>query len=499
MQVVWFKRDLRIADHRPLVAACRSNQPVLCLCIIEPQLWQQPDADARHLHFIRQSLEELSASLVERGGRLVVRIGSVVDVLAEVHSVQSITRLHSHEETGTLWTYERDKQVAHWCRENQVIWSEQSQNGVIRRLRDRDGWARHWHRRMQEPLQPAPTQIDPAVGFSTEELPIVSGLQLTDLTEPDNLQSGGESAARETLKSFLKTRGNRYHLEMSSPVTAWTSCSRLSSHLAWGTISVRQVYQSVMARIRTLRNSRLGKPTKVKLQLDALQAYQERLHWHCHFMQKLEDQPDLEDVNMHRACDGLRPEATDDRLFEAWKTGRTGYPLVDACMRAVLSTGWLNFRMRAMVVSFASYHLWIDWRPTSRWLARMFTDYEPGIHFNQFQMQSGTTGISTVRIYNPVKQVHDQDPTGIFIRRWVPELLKVPDEFIAEPHRMPAEVQEEAGCIIRQDYPQPIVDNVKAIAAAQKRMRRVRQNDDARQESRRVFKKHGSRRRRFRR
>ena len=226
----------------------------------------------------------------------------------------------------------------------------------------------------------------------------------------------------------------------------------------------------------------------------AMSSFESRLHWHCHFIQKLEDQPDIENVNMHRSCDGLRPEAVDKRRLDAWKQGRTGYPLVDACMRAVRQTGWLNFRMRAMVVSFASYHLWLDWRTTSRWLARMFTDYEPGIHYSQFQMQSGTTGISTVRIYNPIRQVHDQDLEGAFIRQWVPELARVPTDQIAEPHRMSLAAQQQAGCLMGDDYPLPIVDHSKAYAAAHLALKKVRRSEPSREEARGVLERHGSRR-----
>jgi deoxyribodipyrimidine photolyase len=130
----------------------------------------------------------------------------------------------------------------------------------------------------------------------------------------------------------------------------------------------------------------------------------------------------------------------------AWQAGRTGYPLVDACLRSLVATGWLTFRMRALVVSFASYSLWLHWRPTGLFLARHFLDFEPGIHWSQLQMQSGTTGINTLRIYNPTKQALEQDPGGVFIRRWVPELAGVPSVFVHMPWTMPADAQRMAGC-----------------------------------------------------
>lgn len=146
-----------------------------------------------------------------------------------------------------------------------------------------------------------------------------------------------------------------------------------------------------------------------------------------------------------------------------------------------------------MLTSFASYHLWLHWRRPAVFLARHFLDFEPGIHFSQFQMQSGTTGINAVRIYSPIKQVTDHDPTGKFIRAFVPELANVPDKFLAEPHKMPLSTQDQVGCIIGQHYPQPIVEHTVAYKTARDRIYALKKLDVSRQEARRVQQKHGSR------
>ena len=281
---------------------------------------------------------------------------------------------------------------------------------------------------------------------------------------------------------------------MSSPVTAADSCSRLSAHLAYGTISIRQVYQVLEDRQALLRRSRkAGKSTGAWL--TSLASFSKRLHWHCHFIQKLEDEPALEFRNLARAYDGLRENDFSDERFIAWQQGQTGYPLIDACMRCLAETGWINFRMRALLVSFASYHLWLHWRPTALFLAKQFVDYEPGIHFSQFQMQSGTTGINAIRIYSPVKQVQDQDPGGTFIRRWVPELSQVPDIYLAQPELMPAHEQKAAHCELGVDYPLPIVEQVSALKSARDKIFSVRSTGSARKEAQTVYKKHGSRKR----
>ncbi len=251
---------------------------------------------------------------------------------------------------------------------------------------------------------------------------------------------------------------------------------------------MRRVWQATQARRADLRAAGVRSGW-----LGSLASFGERLRWHCHFMQKLEDEPELETQCYVPQMEALRGEPNPDRL-DAWCAGRTGYPMVDACMRALHAGGWVNFRMRAMLVSFASYDLWLDWRPTSRFLARQFVDYEPGIHYPQFQMQSGTTGINTLRIYHPTKQARDHDPDGVFLRRWLPELEGVPLEQLATPWQMSSDEQLRAGCVIGRDYPAPIVDHAQASRAAAAAVRAVRRTEGAREAAREVLDRHGSRR-----
>jgi deoxyribodipyrimidine photo-lyase len=222
-------------------------------------------------------------------------------------------------------------------------------------------------------------------------------------------------------------------------------------------------------------------------------SFNKRLHWNGHFIQRLEIQPDLEFTNMSRAADGLRENDWNEAYFHAWCAGRTGYPMVDACMRYLREHRWINFRMRAMLVSFASYHLWLDWRRTAPFLATQFIDYEPGIHYSQFQMQSGTTGINSVRIYSPIKQAKDHDPEGVFIRKWVPELASVPMEHLVEPQRMTVGEQDRYGCRIGVDYPAPLVDHKTAVGQAKQRVYAARRKEGERDEAKAVLQRHGSR------
>jgi len=196
----------------------------------------------------------------------------------------------------------------------------------------------------------------------------------------------------------------------------------------------------------------------------------------------------LELTNIHSHFDNLRNRQFNQKertFFRAWKNGETGYPMIDACMRALVSTGWLNFRMRAMLMSFSSYHLWLHWREPAFHLAKLFLDYEPGIHWSQCQMQSGTTGINTIRIYNPIKQGIDQDPTGEFVRAWVPELHSVSDAQIHMPWLA------SAGPV---NYPDPIVDEKAARKAAAEAVYNLKKGEGYSKIAEQVVKRHASRR-----
>ncbi len=456
--LVWLKRDLRVRDHAPLAEAARFGR-ALAVYLVEPEWLASPEFHPQHWRFVRSALQGLQGDLAARGLPLLVVRGEAVTTLVALHRKHGITHLLSHEETGPGWTYERDKAVARWCRASGVRWIEFPQTGVVRRLKHRNGWAAAWERRMgaAEAAMPAGWR---GIALEPKPLPALS------LPQPLQPECGAtEADAWRTLDDFLGGRGRGYSAGLSSPLTAEASCSRLSAHLAYGTISMRCVHQATGAAIQHSADRRLARD---------LARFASRLRWHCHFMQKLEDEPDIEFRNFARSHDGLRPgdgrpmtQRDQDRL-EAWREGRTGYPMVDACMRQLRATGWLNFRMRAMLVSFASYHLWLHWRETGLHLARAFLDFEPGIHWSQMQMQSGTTGINTLRIYSPAKQALEHDPDGIYRRRWLPEWGT-------------------------SAYPDPIVDDRAALAHAKDTLYGLRRDASAHAEAKAIQQRHGSR------
>ena len=552
--VVWFKRDLRVADHAPLVHAARRG-PVLPLYIVEPDLLRLPDYGPAHWTFIRESLRELRAALAALGQPLLVRVGPVIPILDALRAVVPFAALWAHEETGGAWTFARDLAVRRWAQAAAIPLTELPPHGVVRgyanRYPSRAAWPAHWEDRMRGPALAPPDALRPVPGLSPGPIPTHRQLglppddRITGQTSPPrafapppgataptarrgddgppNAQRGGETAAHDLLTTFLGGRGTGYRTAMSSPTTAPDTCSRLSAHLAWGTISLRTVVLTTRESVDGSRQSGVGhgespvvgrqssatRPALPGLTPDAptvptpdspappyalrLTPYDSRpllsrLHWHCHFIQKLEDDIRIEHESLIAPYDELRsadlaplrdgPDRP-ERLA-AWRAGRTGYPLIDACARALRGTGWLPFRMRALLVSFAAHDLWLPWQDFSDGLARLWVDYEPGIHLCQVQMQSGVTGGDALRLYNPTKQALEHDPTGTFIRRWVPELRRVPLPYLHQPWTLPAAEAAAADCALGRDYPRPLIDHEIAARAARAAIGDFRRRPDVR-------------------
>ena len=535
---------LRLNDHGPFAEVSRSQTPFIILYLYEPDQLKEPTVHGSHLRFIHEGLLDLenklsSSNTNQQGGRfesITVCHSNAVDTLEAIHQTRTITRLLAHEETGHWESYMRDRRVKKWCRINGVSFIEYNQTGVTRCLKHRDDYSKKFKAFISQPLHPTPNveklrqrliQLPNLPGF-IRELKIDDDNErwnavFTEIPEihrndrSGRQQFGGETKALATLDSFLQERGSKFSQDISSPNTSWNSCSRLSPYLTWGHVSLRYVSQSLQKRQEKLRQMKI-QGRNVGTWLKSLQAFSSRLHWRSHFIQKLESEPLMEKRDLCPAYQHLRRQEGDwnEKYYHAWETGTTGYPFVDACMRCLIEHGWINFRMRAMLVSFACYNLWLDWKRLAPHLARVFLDYEPGIHYPQLQMQAGTTGINAMRVYSVTKQGKDQDPAGKFIRRYVRELERVPDEYIHEPWKMsqstqkrykvhlcdrgkekapelvsPSELKEGWSC-----YHKPIVDEKESARIAKTKLSEVRKQESTRAMANQVYQKHGSRNRR---
>jgi deoxyribodipyrimidine photo-lyase len=468
LNIVWLKRDLRLRDHRPLLEAVEASEDFLVIYIFEPIVENNYDFDIRHWQFVYQSLLKLRLKIP-----VSLFYGPAQDVFLRLMNEFEVKNIFSHQETGVMVTFKRDLELKSFFKSHQILWREFQHNAVIRGLKNRNTWDAAWIKTMSTPIQEI---------FLDEKkiIEVESSLPkaLVDKIGVNSFDEAGYDEAHSRLNLFLEEKVENYWKNISCPDKSRYHCSRLSAHLSWGNISIREIYQAC-------RESRSRVNNKV-----SLDQFMARLKWHCHFIQKLEMQPDIEWKNLNPAFDHLRQKENKEFL-KAWKKGETGYPLIDAAMRCVKETGYLNFRLRSTVVSFLTHLLWQPWQAGARYLARQFLDYEPGIHFSQFQMQAGTTGINTIRIYNPIKQSLEKDKEAVFIKKWVPELRHLPVEFIHRPWEMTEMDQMLHQFSLGRDYPRPIVQFEEAYKKAQENLWREKKSTDARKHSQKILSTHG--------
>lgn len=481
--VWWIKRDFRLYDNRALTKAMNNSKQLLPIFAFEPGLLNHEQTSSFHIQAQLQALKHLKSKLKNTGSDILVTQGEFPDILTEIKSRFNFEAIFSYQEIGTNITYKRDQRVEKWCDENNIDWHQPPRNGVVRGSYDRDNRMDFWNKQIKQRNQlpvPSSDQLELSQEIKQNPLPTLNQL---GFTKKKQMQTVTEQSAKDTLEDFLYDRGKCYFGGISSMNTATECCSRLSVHLAWGTISLRTAFQQLQDRIEELDESETPDSGEWKR---SLSMFKSRLYWHDHFIQRLEDEPEIEFEPINRAFSKDKISYKRNlEVLDHWYQGYTGFPMIDASMRCFHTTGYLNFRMRAMVTSFACHILHLPWRDIMYPMARLMADYIPGIHISQLQMQAGITGINSIRVYNPKKQIKDQDPECKFIKKWIPELRGY----------TPAEIlsYDEGGLLNLKGYPDPIVDYDERRSEMLSDLYKIKKSDEGQREASRVLKKHGSR------
>ncbi|MEO1767245.1 cryptochrome/photolyase family protein [Thiobacter aerophilum] len=458
--LVWFRRDLRDHDHAALSRALHEARAVYCAFVFDTDILDAlPDRSDRRVEFIWHSVRELDAALAALGGGLRVEVGrarAVIPRLARELGCDAVYANRDYEPEAVA----RDECVAHRLREasiafhlftDQLIFApEEVVSAAGQPYRVFTPYKNAWLKGLDEArLAPHPVaeRTHRLAPPGKRTLPTLEAL---GFSSTDLLQRGvapGMGGAKRTWAAFQE-RLSDYHLLRDRPDLDATS--HLSVHLRHGTISVR-------ALVRHAYHT----------QGDGARIWLGELIWREFFQMILHFHPRVVDHAFRPEFDDLRWPGGDD-VFAAWCVGRTGYPIVDAGMRQLTATGFMHNRVRMIVASFLTKDLLVDWRRGERHFARWLLDYELASNNGNWQW-AASTGCDAqpyFRIFNPVAQSEKYDPDGSYIRRWVPELARVPDAAIHAPWQMRPIEQEACGFRIGRDYPAPIVDHAAARARA---------------------------------
>jgi deoxyribodipyrimidine photo-lyase len=456
----WVRRDLRLHDNDALNAALAGHDCVIPVFILDPALLAAPDAGDVRVAFLFGGLRALDADLAARGSRLIVRHGAPRTELTQLIRETGATAIYAEADP---WPYarSRDGDIA-------ARLPLQLTSGITVRPPDLvckadrspytvfTPYSRAWQA-LPPPslsdLRSAPERL-PAPLAGLASLPVPARPALTsDVPFPP-----GEAEALRRLHAFTAPGelAPIYRYADGRNRMDRTGTSELSPYLRFGMVSAKRAMVAALDAAERAADAaaRRGAETWCS-ELIWREFYMSILH---HFTAVL-DREFREDL---RAI----PWANGQDDFTAWCEGRTGYGVVDAAMRQLVQTGWMHNRARMIVASLLVKDLLVDWRWGERFFMQHLVDGDPAANNGGWQWTAGvgTDAAPYFRVFNPVLQAERFDPEGAYVRRWVPELARVPDGFIHRPWTMPPDEQRRAGCIIGKHYPAPILDHAWARA-----------------------------------
>ncbi len=464
----WIRRDLRLRDNPALEAARKAGRRVVPLFIFDPVLLATRNASPRRLAFLQAGLRALDADLSARGGRLIVRRGRPEKVLARVMGETGAAAIVAQEDVSP-YAHRRDALVAEGLPlrlvggltilpPDRVLKSDGTPYTVFTPFRRawEAAFATEHNKRIRTPAR-----------LETRGRPAGDSIPASDYCF-DGFPSG-EAHARRRLAAF--TRGARapiYDYAAARDRVDIDGTSRLSPYLRFGMISAGDVMAAAMRAAGRAPDS---------ASRDSARVFVGELIWREFYIAVLRHFPRVLREEFRANLRGVRWN-DDEEAFTAWCEGRTGFPIVDAAMRCLVETGWMHNRARMIVASFLVKDLLIDWRRGERHFMRHLLDGDPAANNGGWQWTAGvgTDAAPYFRVFNPTLQGRKADPHGAFVRRWVPELAHVSEQYVHEPWTMPEAAQRAAACVIGDDYPAPIVDHARARTRAVARYRRGRRS-----------------------